>query len=92
MGYQFQVRRDHSLTWASRNPILASGEPGYEVDTGRLKIGDGITRWVDLEGFATQSGEAGEVTDLPSHIDSATPHPVYDDGPSLSLLYENAKV
>lgn len=26
------------------------------------------------------------------HINSLTPHPVYDDGPSLFLLYENAKV
>lgn len=26
------------------------------------------------------------------HIDSELPHPVYDDGPSLTLIYENAKV
>lgn len=29
---------------------------------------------------------------LPNHIISEFPHPVYDDGPSLFLLYENAKV
>ena len=27
-----------------------------------------------------------------THINSTSPHPVYDDGPSLFLLYENAKV
>jgi hypothetical protein len=26
------------------------------------------------------------------HIDSPTPHPAYDDAPSLTLIYENAKV
>lgn len=26
------------------------------------------------------------------HVNSLTPHPVYDEGPSLFLLYENAKV
>jgi hypothetical protein len=30
--------------------------------------------------------------DLNEHVNSETPHPVYDDGPSLALLYENAKV
>lgn len=29
---------------------------------------------------------------LPQHVNSETPHPVYDDGPSLTLLYANAKV
>lgn len=28
--------------------------------------------------------------DLQEHINSSTPHPVYDDGPSLVLLFENA--
>lgn len=26
------------------------------------------------------------------HINSETPHPVYDDGPSLSSFYQNQKV
>lgn len=34
---------------------------------------------------------AGEI-ELDAHVNSLTPHPVYDDGPSLSLLYENVKV
>lgn len=29
---------------------------------------------------------------LLDHVNDETPHPVYDDGPSLFLLYENAKV
>lgn len=29
---------------------------------------------------------------MENHINSDLPHPVYDDGPSLALIYENAKV
>lgn len=34
--------------WQSRNPILNNGEPGFEEETGKLKIGDGVTHWLDL--------------------------------------------
>lgn len=29
---------------------------------------------------------------IDAHVNSGTPHPVYDNGPSLVLLYQNAKV
>lgn len=90
--YQFQLRRDSAANWTSVNPVLSDGEPGVETDTGRMKLGDGDTAWSDLRYFTPSSAEAGEVVDLGAHIDSLTPHPVYDDGPSLLLLYENAKV
>jgi len=42
---KFQLRRSTSFNWSSTNPILQAGEPGFETDTYKLKIGDGITRW-----------------------------------------------
>jgi hypothetical protein len=42
---QIQVRRGTASQWTSANPILASGEWGYETDTGKVKIGDGSTAW-----------------------------------------------
>ena len=30
------------------NPILLAGELGFEVDTNRFKIGNGVTAWNDL--------------------------------------------
>ena len=30
------------------NPTLAQGELGIELDTGRFKIGDGVTAWNTL--------------------------------------------
>ena len=44
----FKFKRGQSTTWASLNPILAAGEPGYELDTHKLKIGDGVTPYNDL--------------------------------------------
>lgn len=41
----FQLRRGLAEEWRSVNPTLALAEPGFEKDTYRLKIGDGITPW-----------------------------------------------
>ena len=46
---QIQVRRGTAAQWTSTNPILASGEWGYETDTGKVKIGDGTTAWNSLD-------------------------------------------
>lgn len=42
---KFQLRRATSTNWTSTNPILQAGEPGFESDTYKLKIGDGTTHW-----------------------------------------------
>lgn len=34
--------------WANKNPLLQKGELGHEKDTGRFKVGDGVTYWSDL--------------------------------------------
>lgn len=52
-----QVRRDLAATWTSVNPILADGEFGYEKDTSKLKMGDGVTAWNGLGYYA--AGIAG---------------------------------
>ena len=41
-------RRDTSINWSNNNPVLSEGEPGYELDTGLYKLGNGITAWNDL--------------------------------------------
>ena len=45
------VRRDTSTNWYATNPILLSGEQGYETNTGKMKIGDGIRPWCQLPYF-----------------------------------------
>ena len=44
----YQFKRGTAQRWIDVNPILRQGEPGFEYDTGKLKIGDGFTPWVQL--------------------------------------------
>lgn len=54
---QIQLRRDTSTNWSTNNPTPASGEPCYETDTGKLKIGNGTTPYNDLEYIGNDGGE-----------------------------------
>ena len=45
----FQLRRGNAEVWNRNNPVLARGEPGFVIDENRLKIGDGVTPWQELE-------------------------------------------
>lgn len=45
---RIQMRRDTAANWASNNPTPFAGEPCFETDTGKLKIGDGSTAYNDL--------------------------------------------
>lgn len=51
MPVQIQLRRGTASQWTSFNPILAAGEIGTELDTGKFKVGDGVTAWNSL-GYA----------------------------------------
>lgn len=52
---RIQIRRDFAAEWEVNNPILASGEQGYEVDTTFMKVGDGVTDWENLAYWNTGS-------------------------------------
>jgi hypothetical protein len=60
-----QVRRDTAANWTSVNPVLASGEIGFETDTNKFKIGlGGTTAWTSLDyaltGATGATGATGE--------------------------------
>ena len=41
----FTFRQGTSSEWLAVNPVLASGEPGYDTTNNIIKIGDGIKPW-----------------------------------------------
>ena len=88
-NFRYRLRRGTAARWRTVNPVLEEGEQGFETDTKMIKIGDGVTHWNNLEYHG--GGGTSDVA-LTNHVNSETPHPVYDDGPSLLLLYQNAKV
>ena len=44
----FQVKRGTAARWEELNLILNPGAPGFEMDTFKLKIGNGSTPWKEL--------------------------------------------
>lgn len=47
-NYKVQLRRATSAQWTSANTVLKNAEPAIETDTGKFKVGDGITPWILL--------------------------------------------
>jgi len=56
MATRMQQRRGTASQWTSTNagagPVLNAGEIGWESDTNRFKIGDGVNNWSNLDYFA----------------------------------------
>lgn len=50
-----QNRRATAAQWTAANPVLAAGEIGFELDTNRLKVGDGLTPWSTLSYLTDES-------------------------------------
>ena len=46
---KIQLRNDTAANWKAANPVLLKGELGIEIDTRKLKIGDGISPWTGLK-------------------------------------------
>lgn len=50
-----RVHSHRAAEWTAANPVLAADEPARERDTGRWKVGDGLTPWNELPYFADPS-------------------------------------
>lgn len=48
MNSKFYFKRGKAASWTKQNILLGPGEPGFELDTGKLKVGNGIDKWNDL--------------------------------------------
>ena len=62
MATLIKLKRDTEASWANVNPVLAQGEPGVEIDTGRIKIGDGVTAYANLTYSAFPLTDLGSLT------------------------------
>ena len=56
----FRLKRGLAAKWQELNLILDPGEPGFELDTYRLKIGDGKTAWNDLPYIGYNGASGGD--------------------------------
>jgi hypothetical protein len=79
MSTKIQIRRGLAATWTSSNPVLSSGEIGFETDTYKLKIGNGSSTWTALNYF---SDIISASSSLVSYIDQRVSS-VIDGAPDL---------
>jgi len=85
MARKFQMRRDTAANWTSADPTLAVGEPGFETDTGYVKIGDGATAWTSLA-YWRGGGGAAALSGITPAADKAP----YYTGASTSAMYDTS--
>lgn len=78
-----QLKRGTAATWASANPILSSGEFGYETDTGKYKLGDGTSAWNALP-YAPRAADKGVANGIAS-LDSSGLVPTNQIPPGLII-------
>lgn len=76
MPATIQLRRGTAAQWTASNPTLAAGEPGFETDTGKLKLGNGSTAWNSLAyqvvGVTSVNGSTGAITGVVRTSDTGT--------------------
>ena len=56
MANRIQLRRDTTANWNNIDPVLADGEPGYDIVTNELRIGNGSNVWSELSANTISGG------------------------------------
>ena len=68
MIVQMKFRRGTAGEWSAVNPVLASGEPGFDTTSRRFKVGDGVTTW---NGLGFQSYDLDALNSMVRQVDEA---------------------
>ena len=71
LNTRFQLRNDTAANWAAHSDVvLKKGEIGIEIDTNKMKIGNGVNTYADLKYFGGEAAlnfevsPEGEATDI----------------------------
>lgn len=56
-----QLRRATESEWIEHDPILRFGEPAFSTDVYKLKIGDGVHHWSELDYLGLDTSEIQEI-------------------------------
>jgi len=81
MSIQIQFRRDSSANWTANNPILAQGEMGIELDSGKIKIGNGSSTWTALSYFRSIEPAALNLKTISNHYSIPEGYNAFSVGP-----------
>ena len=86
-----RLRRGTASEWAASEPqpggeVLKLGEPGWEKDTGKLKIGDGVTPWNSLPYL--QAENSTDVILQPEDVEQAVAN-ILVAGTGINILHDD---
>jgi len=81
-----QIRKGTSAAWTLANPVLASGEPGYDLTDKIFKIGDGVSNWASLGSINLSSSN---ITDFNSAISGVLPVKSISAGNNITISSVN---
>jgi hypothetical protein len=80
MTVKIQIRRDTYQNWYNNNPVLLNGELAYDTTNNKVKVGNGMTHWINLtyltsdanvrDGYTGSSGYWGSKGDVGPRGDS----------------------
>ena len=75
VGNTILIRKDISTNWNTINPVLRSGEFGFELDTGFIKIGDGTSDW-SLLTYVSVPSQPSATVDSTTTLTTGTYYPL----------------
>jgi hypothetical protein len=76
------LRKGTASQWNSANPVLASGEPGYDLTNLIFKVGDGVTAWNSL---SNHNHTSSNISDFNSSVSGLLPVKSITAGSNITI-------
>ena len=68
MSAKIQLKRGTAADLYAINPVLLRGEAAIEIDTNKVKYGDGVTAWRDLAYSKVDATDGGEIPSVSGSV------------------------
>lgn len=92
LNIRIQLRNDTAENWTTKNPLLLKGEMGVEIDTKKIKIGNGTDRWTTLEYSGVDEDTIKGIIDKNrDNFTEVTPNEGESDAQALARMVTNPK-
>lgn len=92
LNIRIQLRNDTAENWTTKNPLLLKGEMGVEIDTKKIKIGNGTDRWTALEYSGVDEDTIkGIIDNNRDNFTEVTPNEGESDAQALARMINNPK-
>ena len=92
LNIRIQLRNDTAENWTNANPVLRKGEMGVEIDTRKIKIGNGTDHWTTLEYSGVDEDTIkGIIDNNRNNFTEVTPNEGESDAQALARMVTNPK-